>query len=668
MKNKIVLTLLIVLGIALGAMVVRAQSAATSDGVSMGNYTVTQSAELGVRFLGRDGSLNKYRSDLNYGRGFRLFNYDFLARSKDGKGKLFDKFHVTALGWGGDPNEYLRIEVEKNKWYRFDSNFRRFDYFNNLTNLALNQHLADTYRRFGDFNLTLLPDNPRFRAYFGYTLDHNNGTSISTYDYSRDEFPLLAPVRSVANDYRFGIDAKLWVFDVSFLQGFRYFKDDTTYSIPIFEPGNNPTNATTIKFFNREIPTRGRLPFTRFSAHTLLAKKLDFTGQYIYTSSTTRYDFSENVTGTDFSGNNVLRDFFSGKGSAKRPNGIGNIGITYFVTDRLTLSETFRVNNFRIDGGLPLSETLVRTRTTNFGTTVLPTLFLNTLSFRSIGYRLISNTVEGDYKFHPRFSGHFGYRYTDRRVSLGASDQPPLGSFDSETQKNHTNSIFTGFKARPVNMWTVYFDYEHGESDNVFTRVSNYDFNNFRVRTTIKPTKTFNINASLITKNNSNPTQNISGQTFGVDVSGRTFTSTVDWFPNSKFSLTGGYTHNHLNSNASIIFFLNGVQTQGNSLYFLRDNYFFFNSFVQLHPRASLYIGYRINKDLGQGDRVASSSTQILSSYPLSYQSPEVRLSFKLREHVEWNLGWQFYNYREKLANTQNYRAHLPYTSLRFAF
>lgn len=668
MKNKLVVTLLVVLGIALGALVVRAQSTAPADGKTFGDYTLTTEAELGVRFLGKDGNFNKYRSDLNYGRGFRVLNYDFLARSKDGKGKAFDLFHVSALGWGGDPSEYLRIEVEKNKWYRFDSSFREIAYFNNLTNLALNQHLTDTHRKLGDFNLTLLPENEKFRAYFGYTFDRNNGNGITTYDYSRDEFPLLAPVRSVANDYRAGFDAKIWVFDLSFLQGIRYFKDDTTFSIPSFEPGNNPNNTTVINFLHREAPTRGRLPFTRFSVHTLIGNKLDFTGRYIYTNGTTRYSLAENVTGADFSGNKVLLDLFGSRGVAKRHNGMGDIGVSFFATNRLTLSETFRVNDFQISGGFPLSESLFRSRTTAFGTTVLPPLFVNTLSFRFTGYRQYLNTIEADYKFTPRFSGHFGYRYTNRRVEVGASDQPPVSSLDSDVNRNHTNSIFGGFKARPTSIWTVYFDFEHGQADNVFTRVANYDYNNFRVRSLIKPTKTLSINASLVTKDNTNPAQFVDAQNFGVETKSRILSFSGDWLPSSKFSLSGGYTYNYLNSDASVLFFLNGVKTTGSSLYFLRDNFFFFNTRFQFHPRASLFIGYRINNDTGQGDRTPASATQLLSSYPLHFQSPEARLTVKIFEYLDWNAGWQHFNYKEKFLNNQNYRANTAYTSLRFYF
>jgi len=673
MKNKIGFTILIVLGIALGAMLVRAQSPTPDAGLTLGDYTVTQDAELGVRFLGFDGNFNKYRSDLNYGRGFRLFDYDFVARSKDGNGKFFDLFQVNALGWGGDPSEYLRIQVEKNKYYRFDSNIRSFDYFNDLTNLALNQHLTDANRRMGDFNLTLLPDNQRVKFYLGYTFDRSAGccNSVTTYDYQRKEFPILDPSRSISHDLRLGFDAKVWVFDLSFMQGIRYFKDDTVYSVPSFETGNE-TGTSVINFLNREDPTRGRQPFTRFSAHTLIRKKLDFTGRFIYSSSRSSNPpfstFTEQVTGVDASANNILLDLWTGSPISKRHNGIGDLGVTFFATDRLTVSDTFQVNDFQNSGGLPLSEALYRTRTTAFGTTVLPTLLVNSLSFRFLGYRLFTNTLEGDYKFSPWFSAHIGYRYNALRTDVGASNQPPVSSLSSDIENDHTNSIIVGFKARPVSAWTVYFDFEHGTADNPFTRVSNYDYDNFRVRTTVKLTKSLRLNASLVSKDNNNPSFIVPGQNLGVDTSGRIFSASADFTPNSKFTLTGGYTYDHLDSDASIIFYLNGVQTNGDSLYFMRDHYFFANTYIQFHPRVKLMLGYRINKDNGQGDRTPASTSQLISSYPLQYQMPEGRLSVKVREHIEWNAGLQYYDYKERFVNTQNYRATLPYTSLRFTF
>jgi len=112
----------------------------------------------------------------------------------------------------------------------------------------------------------------------------------------------------------------------------------------------------------------------------------------------------------------------------------------------------------------------------------------------------------------------------------------------------------------------------------------------------------------------------------------------------------------------------------GRSLYYGRNHYFFFDTVARLHPRASLYASYRINKDTGQGDRVADPTGNpgfLIVSYPMSFQSPEARLAIKLTRHIDWNVGYQYFNYNESTLvgpRPENYHAHLPYTSLRIYF
>src|SRR5437660_1149349 len=68
-----------------------------------GRFSVNASAEVGFRFFGASGSINKYRSDLDYGRGFRLFNLDYLMRAQPGQSQIIDTLAINASGWGGDP-------------------------------------------------------------------------------------------------------------------------------------------------------------------------------------------------------------------------------------------------------------------------------------------------------------------------------------------------------------------------------------------------------------------------------------------------------------------------------------------------------------------------------------------------------------------------------------
>jgi hypothetical protein len=437
-------------------------------------------------------------------------------------------------------------------------------------------------------------------------------------------------------------------------------------------PGNNPTNTATINDFYRNAPTRGNTPYTRFSLHTLIKKRLDFTGRYVYTSGSTDYTFFQNGTGTDSSGNKVKSDVITQNGNAKRPNGMGDLAATFYLSDRLRVSETFRVNSFRINGGDLLLETLLRTKTTAAGETPLPPVITNTLSFRTMNYRRYLNTIEGDFDLNSRLSLHAGYRYTDRHIELGSSDIPIGTVAKPELEKidNSTNTFIFGFKAKPVKMWSVYMDLEHGSADNVFTRVDNYDFTNVRVRSILRPNKTLSFNASLVTKDNSNPSVTEDNKDFGVNIKSRVFTSSADWSPNERFTLNGGYTRANVTSDAQIVFFLaNSLKTFGESRYFLRDNFFFVSGYVQLFSRASLFAAYRLHNDPGQGDR-QSTTNMLIGSFPYELQSPEAKFVFRIHKNVDWIAGYQYFGYEEKFPNTarQPYHAHLPYSSLRISF
>lgn len=688
MKSKIEFTLLFLLGFVLGLVLLatdaRAQepapdkskadppaAASGAQSAPEGAYTITSSIEFGVRGIVIEGNADKYRSDLNYTPGFRIFDSSFMMKSRDNTGPVFDTLMISSFGWGTDPNKYLRVNAEKTKAYRFNANYRRFDYFNNLYNFALGQHTSNTEYRQGDFDLTILPQSDKIRFNLGYSLDRNSGPSVTTYDYQRDEYPVLAPTRWAADEYRVGADAKLWVFDLSFIQGWRFFKEDTEYLINMPNIGNSTTNTSVLNSFHRSIPTRGSTPFTRLSVHTLIAKKLDFTGRYIYTSGHTDFGLFETATGVDGSGNKITSDTLSVTGSAKRPNGMVDLAATYYVTDRFRISDTFRVNNFRINGGDVLADALFRTKPTPFGETVLPPLFTNTLSFRTINYRRYLNTLEGDYDINSRLSVHAGYRYTNRRIELGSSNITVGGAANPELEEvdNSTNTFIFGFKARPVKMWSVYFDLERGSADNVFTRVDNYDFTNVRVRSILRPNRTLSFNASLVTKDNSNPAIREENLNFGVNIKSRVFTASADYSPNERFSLNGGYTRANVTSDADIIFFLNNVATFGQSRYFMRDNFFFFTGYVRMFPRAMLYGGYRLHNDPGQGSRIGTPS-MFVGSFPYEMQSPEVKLVFNVHKNVDWIAGYQYFGYEPQSPNTstQFYHVHLPYTSLRISF
>lgn len=257
----------------------KTQSSTSEPGEDAGDYTITSSVEAGVRGLRVNGDTNKYRSDLNYNAGVRLFDTSFLMRSRDGKGELFDTALVTSTGWGADPYGQMRASVEKPKWYRFDATYRKFKYFNFLNNLAnpnwvftpvgfsrppdpvTGEHGYNTRQQLGDFDLTLLPKNDSLRFNVGYSPERYSGPAFTSYHIGGNEFVLLSQLRSRANDFRVGADGKVGPIDFSFLQGFRRFREDSFIDLGA-TPGVNLNPAVaSFTSFNRNEPTRSSVDY-----------------------------------------------------------------------------------------------------------------------------------------------------------------------------------------------------------------------------------------------------------------------------------------------------------------------------------------------------------------------------------------------------------------------
>jgi hypothetical protein len=698
----------------------KTQSSAPKAGDTAGDYTVTSSIEIGVRGLRVGGDLNKYQSDLNYKAGPRLFDTSFLLKAKDGKRALLDSLLVTSTGWGADPYGHMGFSAENSKWFRFDGQYRRFRYFNFLNNFAnpttanatgtvvvlpaaTGRHGYDVRQQMGDFDVTLLPKNRRLRFNFGYSPERYSGLTFSTYHVGGGEFFFPAQTTSRANDFRVGADWRLGPVDFSLLQGFRRSKDDSVVDFSGAQTSylaTTTTNLTNLTGFVRTQPVRGSTDYTRFSAHTFLARKLDMTGRLIYSNSNSAFNLTELFTAVNWNtrvaGAPTTNTLTSGTlayvGNTRKPNVLGDFGVTFLATERLRLSNTLRVDTFHINGLTDYTSVFNLTRTN--GTAFPPILATGDLGTSKItSFRKITDTVEGDYQFSDRYAVHFGYRHGDRRETAFYDGYNP-GAYTparvpnpeaGEVERNHTDAFFGGFKARPVKSWTVFFDAERGTADNIFTRVGEYDYTNFRARSRWTPTRRLALNFSLVTKDNSDPAfvDGLSLADFGVSTKSRVFTSSVDYAPGDKLSFSGGYNNNWVNGD-TVFNYAYAVppatttqgQYTGHSLYYVRNNFFFFDTVAQLMPRVTLYAAYRINKDTGQGGLLSNPTAgRVITSYPMSFQSPEARLSYRINHRLEWNVGYQYYAYNEsELVRTgqsvrpQNYHAHMPYASLRIYF
>lgn len=725
-RNKIKNGLLSAGFLAIACVTASTSSSAQSPEPAKSNTTVTSSVEFGYRYLSVNGDMEKYRSDLNYKKGVRIFDSSFLIESKD---NFFDSALITAGGWGADPTGSMGLKMDKAGIFKFDSKVRKVTYFNNLKTHAFNwsqpntgsEHRFDTRNTFGDFDLTLRPESKTFRVTMGYSFSDSNGPGAYTIRFPQfastttttrgDEFQVNSFFKSRSDDLRLGVAGALAGFDLSLNYGRRVFRDNTSFTLDSFSPGNSPDpNSASINTFARYYPTKGNTNYLNFSIHRMIAERLEFTGRLIYSESTSTFNQSDIGIGTSTaSGPTIPRllvdlDRISVTGDVKRPQTRGDIGLTYRVTDKFRISNTFNFDQFNISGGNRFFETLL-SRTV--GGVSRPIDNSDNSSWRATSYRRLSNTIEADYQVNNRFGFHVGYRVSKRRVDLGVLDRNLVSGAltlqENEEFENTTHTFLVGAKIKPTKNWSIYMDLDRGQSDNVFTRLANNDFTNFRIRTRAT-IKNFSLNLSLITKDNDSPGTSVPILgTAGVilfpatetvaNSKNRVFSGSVDWNPRREFTLSTGYTYNRLDSNVDVLVPIGSpilpatTWFLGKSNYVSRDSYFFVDVTARPMKRVSLYASYRIDKDPGQGNRVETRPQDIYTSYPINFQTPEARLSIRLTKNVDWNLGYQYYSYRERptinpfafivipgqlnrtfLPVAQNYTAHLPYMSLRIYF
>lgn len=694
------LVLLLILASAISSAL-RAQTPSPSPTpTKVGNYEMTSSFELGYRGLEVNGDHEKYRSDLNYRAGVKLFDSSFFLEDKSDGLKPFDSLLVQAAGWGSDPSGSFRMNIERTGFYKFDSAVRRVRYFNNLKNHAVvwsqpvatgSMHRANTLHNFGDFDLTIFPESD-FRMRFGYSFNDTDGPGTSSIRFSGDEYQVDSLVRGRSDDARLGVEGKLLGFNLGLNYGHRTFKDDTLFFVNSFNPGNNPaTTTSSLNVASRQFKVKGTTDFAHFWMQRTFSNRLDLSGRLIYSESRSKPTESDLLSGrASATGNIIVADEILVPGSSKRPQTRADLGLTFRITDDFRISNTFTFDQFNIGGSNTLFELVQTTTAAGVPNTGLPTF---TSAWRTTSYRRFANLIELDYQVNRRIAFNLGYRYTDRAVTVTALDSNiRLGTTtlnETESLDNHTNSFIAGLKVKPKTNWSIFADFERGQADNVFTRLANNDFINARLRS-IATVKQFSFNLSFITKDNDSP-----GTSEPVTSSGgfpatatvantkvRIFSGSVDWTPRTDLSLSGGYTYHHQTGRADIIvpvgtpIFPTTRFLLGTSEYFVRDSFFHFDITAKPIKRVSLFASYRLSDDRGQGDRVITRPQDIITSYPMRNHAPEIKLAIRLTNNIDWNIGYQYFSYRETshfspFANplvafpAQNYTAHMPYTSLR---
>jgi hypothetical protein len=612
----IALAVLVCAMIVLSSEILRAQTPAASptpatsaetDGITSGGYQIHSSVELGYRSTDVTGSGDMYDTLVNLQTGPRILDQTLTMQSVDHQGLLFDDLYLNSSGWGGDPNNALRLRADKNKWYNLQGSFRRDQYFSDYDLLAnplnpppppapggsipsipiLNSpHEFATTRRMSDFDLTLLPQSAvSFRL--GYSHNDMTGPSYSSI-HEGTEASLLQDWNTTMDSYRLGVDFRIAPRTVlSYDQLLDYYKGDTDYQLnpinqallpstpassvslglPIDTANKEPcgvpigqnslivngtlTNVTCSAYFSyaRNQRIRTSTPTERISLRSNYFQRVDLVASFSYSSATSSTPLDESFDGLIT--RTATRAFLgTGEADANRISDVLDLGATVHLTTHLRLIEKFYFWAYRIPENGNFSEVdndCINTKACTLLTSLSDTAptIVPTLQTASFNQTWKRNQTELAWDISKKAGARIGYRYGDRDFNHFNDFLP--GDLDHFVGLEKTALL--GFWARPTHTLRLNFDLEHTNYNAVFVRLSPRKDARYRFQMTYTPRSWATLGGSINIRQESNAdsqTQYLGhNQNYGL---------TASLAPRERFGLDLAYNFNNVIQNAIICF------------------------------------------------------------------------------------------------------------------
>jgi len=623
-----------------------------------GDYAWSSVVETGYRFVDSDGSRDRFLSDLYTRNGLRLIDLHLDARSISGRGGAFDFMRADATNGDSDASQSYYLRMEKARLYRFDGTIREFNFYRYLPGFALGQHNFNLDQRASDFNLKLFPQRT-VRLNLGYSRSSATGPLTTTYGVEGDAFQVAGRSRWASNDYRLGMETTYRRWDFSLGGIYRYFKNDTKYfqEDGTVNQGNNPApTSASLDFFNRDQPTRSKATVVQGNIRGDLTRRLHLVVLGSHTGDRLNANQFNQLTGTGAGGaTQILLNQIAATGHVKQTSDSSDVGLSYDLTENISLSDSFRYYSFKVAGDVNALTQSSR----QLPSGALANASTNTFDSRLTDYRSYWNTLQLQFNYGRRFSANVGWRATRRTVTLTNPDEGD-GSYP---QTSHT--LIGGLRFRPVKNTSLFFDYERGETDMAFVRVNPLAYRRFRVRANVKVTNSLSLDSALTTTDTANPTARVN-----QEGDFRAFSVSATWEPKERLWLAGGYNYDYLFNTANIIFYINSRQNQGRSIYSARQNAVFVDSRFGLTRRLDIFLIYRYLQDRGAPASIGFpiGATDFVNSLPLHRHNPEARISFRFNHRTTGSITYRHYSYNETILKPEDYRANILTASLRFVF
>ncbi|GAB4368540.1 MAG: hypothetical protein OHK0021_11710 [Bryobacter sp.] len=635
------------------------ESVSPQRGENIGNYNIRQDFETGYRFANVDGNRGKYRSDVNFLNGVRLLGSSLSVFSRDGKDKYFDELVLNAQGLGNDPYQFVSLRLERHRTYRYDMQWRENRYFNPGLTIAFGAHAQDLSRRMQDHQLTVQPWR-WLEVYGGFSRNVQDGAALSTVNFfdSRGQiFPLFEDVNRRQDEYRVGGQIKSKWLKFFWQRGWEEFRESTRNFLTSPAVGLAPNvPAVGLNSFQRAQPYSGSTPHWRLNLFTERNSWLAVNARFTHSDGRRGFLFDEVAGATNRGLARNQQSLVAGE--ARRPVTSANLTFSVFPRSWLTFTNHTAFHSSKIDGDARLQQFI--------NGQADPTL----LQFEFLGVRAATNSSVADVVIRPWLSLQGGYQFADRRVRSRQTEVE--GTFNlsrAAEQSNRLHAGTLGFRVRPWKGWTIVADGELGRQDRPFLPTSDQNYHGFGLRSEYKA-KQFRVAGQMRFHMNFN-----SANLFQHSSRSRNYTVDATYTPSTKWSLDAGYQKLHLDTITGLAYFLNFDTVEGDRSYFVSNLHAVHaGARLAIFRRLDLYAGLAYSQDTANPDARFLTNTAAqpvflaAQAFPLTYVSPQVRLSFRLRENVRWNAGYQYYDYSERVLAQQNYLAHTGFLSVLWSF
>jgi len=640
----------------------------TGDG-----YLMSSSFETGYRFADVAGNRDMYRASVNYGNGLRLFEGQMRIHSADGRGRFVDEFQFRTVGAATDPYQFSTVQAEKNGLYRYDMRLSVNRYWNQLPALWSGERGVQAERLWQSHDVTILPGSA-FEILLGYDRNSQSGPGFFTEGvpnnigaFDRENFlRFRTDLRRTNNNYRAGVNFRALGLAVTAMQSLDNYKEDTLYTDA--SGLNGVLSAQPVTAATRHEPIHGNTPVTSVALRTEKERRINFQGRFVYSHGARNAALRQDVTAFDPARNlSTLRQTFV-VGDASRAQTTGEGTVTILPSLRWTITNTTALNSTRIRGGASFLE--------------ISSFENRQLTFEDLDIRHITNATEASFRPVEQLSVYGAYRYSSRRVGTRAAFEFPDFVFEQELFEvdNNVHAGAAGLRWLIKKELRASVDFEVGRADQPLTPVSDRNFHNESARLQWRK-QAWTVTGFFANRINNSP----SALTEYSSESRRAGFHASWADPDRPFTLDGGYTWLHLDTAAGIFNLFQADRQEppaARSYYASNLHTLNFGGRFQPHERVTLYLGYALAKDTADGrssltveggvtpayPNFALAGSNVFVSFPLTWQSPQARLTLQVRERLQWNFGWQYYAYGERFSSAQNFHAHTGYSSLRWSF